>query len=268
MYVQVYNSDCVDNTTGMGMVANGSIDMVLCDLPYNVTKNTWDELIPFDLLWQHYRTICKQHAAIVLFGTQPFTTKLIYSNMKMFKYSLVWEKNKSSDFLNAKKKPLKIHEDINVFYNKLPTYNPQWTYGEPYKRWNTQKAVDKQTNYGKHKANTVVSDGKRYPTSVLNFSRVERPDHPTQKPVELCEWLINTYTNPTDTVLDNTMGVGTTALACIHTGRNFVGFESDSSYFQKAKEKIESTLLIKKMKITSTVCDQYSCRIEYEHQFE
>lgn len=147
-------------------------------------------------------------------------------------------KNKFSDFLNARRKPMKINEDIIVFYKKQPTYNPQYTYGEQYTRWNTQKAVDKQTNYGKHKSNVAHSDGKRLPVTALNFNRVERPIHPTQKPVELLEWLIKTYTNENDLVLDNTMGSGSTGVACLNTNRNFIGIELDEKYFEIAKNRI------------------------------
>ena len=229
--VSLFKGDCLDV---MSSISDGSIDLILCDLPYGVTKNKWDVVIPFDELWKHYNRIIKHNGAIILFGSQPFTTMLISSNMKHFRYCLVWEKNKFSDFLNAKRKPMKTNEDICIFYKKLPTYNIQYWYSTPYERWNTQKAVDKQSNYGKHKENKVKSDGKRLPTTVLKFNRVERPKHPTQKPVDLLEWLIKSYTNEGENVLDNCMGIGSTGLAAKNLNRNFVGIEMDDTYFQQA----------------------------------
>lgn len=221
-------------------IADKSIDMVLCDLPYGITRNAWDSMIPLDKLWCEYKRVVKDDGVIALFGNNPFSAKLILSNEKMFRYSLVWEKNKFSDFLNAKRKPMKIHEDILVFYQKQPTYNPQYVMGgEPYRRWNAQSAVDKQTNYGAHKANVAESaDGRRLPTTVLKFDRVERPDHPTQKPVALLEWLVRTYTDEGQVVLDNTMGVGSTGVACLAANRRFVGIEKDPKYFEKAQKKL------------------------------
>lgn len=196
-------------------------------------------MIPFDKLWDEYHRIIKDDGAILLFGSQPFTTLLISSNMKYFRYCLVWEKNKFSDFLNAKRKPMKTNEDICVFYKKQPTYNIQYWYSEPYERWNTQQAVDKQTNYGKHNSNIVKSNGERLPTTVLKFNRVERPKHPTQKPTDLLEWLIKSYTNEGEIVLDNCMGVGSTGIACKNTNRRFIGIELDATYFQLAQSLIE-----------------------------
>lgn len=223
----------------MKKLPNKSVDMILCDLPYGMTKNKWDVVIPFEQLWIEYNRIIKDKGAIVLFGSQPFTSIMITSNLKMFRYSLVWEKNKFSDFLNSKRKPMKTNEDICIFYKKQPTYNPQYWYSTPYTRWNTQAAVDKQSNYGSHKENHVESlDGKRLPTTVLKFNRVERPDHPTQKPVDLLEWLIKTYTNQGDAVLDNCMGVGSTGIACKNTDRTFIGIEIEEKYFKLAEKKI------------------------------
>lgn len=225
----------------MPNIESNSVDLIVCDLPYGVTKNKWDVIIPFDKLWEQYDRIIKENGAVVLFGSQPFTTLLISSNMKNFRYCLVWEKNKFSDFLNAKRKPMKTNEDIAIFYKKQPTYNPQYWYSTPYERWNTQSAIDKQTNYGKHKQNKVKSDGRRLPTTVLKFNRVERPDHPTQKPVDLLEWLIKTYSNEGDTVLDNCMGVGSTGVAAVQTGRHFVGIELNEEYFKKSHEALDKS---------------------------
>lgn len=233
--IKLYHGDCLEIMRG---VADKSVDMILCDLPYGTTANSWDIIIPFDKLWENYNRIIKDKGVIVLFGNQPFTSLLITSNLDMFRYSMVWVKNKFSDFLNAKRKPMKINEDILIFYKNQPTYNPQYTWGLPYKRWNTQKAVDKQTNYGRHKENISESNGKRLPTTVLKFNRVERPLHPTQKPTDLLEYLIKTYTNENETVLDNCMGSGSTGVACINTNRNFIGIELDDNYFKIAEERI------------------------------
>jgi site-specific DNA-methyltransferase (adenine-specific) len=238
--IDLRKGDCLEL---MKDIPDKSIDAIIADLPYGMTKNNWDSVLPVDKLWEEYNRIIKDNGAIILFGNQPFSSTLIMSNLKMFRYSLVWEKNKFSDFLNAKRKPMKIHEDILIFYKKQPTYNIQYWYGEPYKRWNTQEAVDKQTNYGNHKLNVSESkDGKRLPTTVLKFNRVERPSHPTEKPIDLMEWLIKTYTNENDTVLDNTMGSGTTGVACINTNRNFIGMELDDKYFEIAEKRINDTI--------------------------
>ena len=221
-------------------IPDKSVQLILADLPYGMTKNEWDCVIPLDKLWAEYNRIITDNGAILLFGNQPFSSQLVVSNLKMFRYSLVWEKNKFSDFLNAKRKPMKTNEDILVFYKKQPTYNIQYWYDKPYKRWNTQDAVDKQTNYGGHKSNIAESkDGKRLPTTVLKFNRIERPDHPTQKPLYLLEYLIKTYSQEGNTILDFTMGSGSTGVACINTNRNFIGIELDDTYFEMAKKRIE-----------------------------
>lgn len=233
--IHLVKGDCLQV---MKNIKDKSIDLILCDLPYGVTKNKWDKIIPFEKLWEQYDRIIKDNGAMVLFGSQPFTTLLISSNMKNFKYCLVWEKNKFSDFLNAKRKPMKTNEDICVFYKKQPTYNIQYWYSTPYEKWNTQNAVDKQTNYGNHKKNVAKSDGKRLPTTVLKFNRVERPKHPTQKPVDLLEWIIKSYTNEGETVLDNCMGVGSTGVAAKKQKRNFIGIELDEKFYKQAIEFI------------------------------
>lgn len=237
--IELYNADCFEILPKLKQ-QNIKVNAIICDLPYGMTKNKWDIALPLDKMWDNINPLCNDNTPIILFGNQPFTSYLVMSNLKYFRYSLVWVKNKFSDFLNAKRKPMKVNEDILVFYKKQPIYNPQYTYGEPYKRWNTQEAVDKQTNYGHHKLNVSQSDGKRLPTTVLNFNRVERPLHPTQKPTDLIEWLIKTYTNEGDTVLDFTMGSGTTGVACKNTNRNFIGIELDKNYFEMAKERIEN----------------------------
>ena len=232
---QLINGNCL---VEMKNIHSKSIDMILCDLPYGMTKNSWDIALPFDELWNEYNRIIKDNGAIILFGSQPFTSLMITSNLKMFRYSLVWEKNKFSDFLNAKRKPMKTNEDIVIFYKKQPTYNPQYWYSTPYERWNKQSAVDKQSNYGSHKENYVQSDGKRLPTTVLKFNRVERPVHPTQKPTNLLEWLIKTYSNENDVVLDNCMGSGSTGVACKNTNRKFIGIELEKKYYEISQQNI------------------------------
>ena len=231
----LHNGDCL---VVMKTIVDESVDMILVDLPYGMTKNSWDIVIPFDKMWAEYNRIIKPNGAIVLFANNPFGARLIVSNLEMYRYSLIWEKNKFSDFLNAKRKPMKIHEDIHVFYKSQPTYNPQKTKGEPYERWNTQKAVDSQTNYNGHKENHIVNtEGTRLPTTVLRFKRIERPEHPTQKPVDLLEWLIKTYTNEGELVLDSCMGSGSTGVACKNTGRRFIGIELDKAYYEISRTR-------------------------------
>jgi DNA modification methylase len=230
--IKLLHGDCIEL---MKTIPDKSIDTVLCDLPYGTTQNKWDVIIPFEPLWVEYKRICS--GAIVLTASQPFTSMLVCSNVKDFKYEIIWEKNKFSNFLDANKKPMKIHENILVFGN--PKFNPVYWYSIPYKRWNTQDAVDKQTNYGKHKENIAESkDGKRQPLSIITFNRHERPAHPTQKPVALLEYLIKTYTLENETILDNCMGSGSTGVACVNTNRNFIGIEKDDKYFEIAKNRI------------------------------
>lgn len=220
----------------MKEIPDASVDLILTDLPYGITKNNWDIVIPLDDLWKEYTRIIKENGAIVLFGNQPFTSLLVMSNLSMFRYSLVWNKNKFSDFLNANKKPMKIHEDIIIFYKQQPVYNIQYTFSTPYVRWNKQDAIDKQTNYNNYNETvTTNQDGKRLPTTVLQFNRVERPIHPTQKPVDLLEWIIKTYSNEGDIVLDSCMGVGSTGIACKNTNRKFIGIEIEPEYFHQAE---------------------------------
>ncbi|GLI82534.1 methyltransferase [Rossellomorea marisflavi] len=232
----IYNEECL---SGMAKIQNKSIDMILCDLPYGVTnQNKWDQIIPFDKLWEQYNRIIKDNGAIVLTAVKPFSAMLIMSNPKMYRYDIIWKKNKSTGFLNAKKMPLRSHEEILVFYKKLPTYNPQKTEGHKPANTYTKNTSD-GSNYGRTK--TGISGGgqtDRYPTSIIDIKVMNNDDpdkwHPTQKPVELFEWLIKTYTDEGDLVLDNCMGSGTTALACINTGRNFIGFELDTEYHNRA----------------------------------
>lgn len=235
---KIYNEDCLK---GMKRISDKSIDMILCDLPYGTTRNKWDSIIPLDELWRQYERVIKDKGAIVLTAQTPFDKVLGSSNLKLLKYEWIWEKNRGTGHLNAKKMPMKSHENILVFYKKLPTYNPIMREGDPYIRKDCSKAILNKGNYGKtNESHTTINNGGRYPLSVLKFNSVERTIHPTQKPVELFEYLIKTYTNKGDTILDNCMGSGTTAEACIKTQRNFIGFELDKDYHRLAEERIHN----------------------------
>jgi DNA modification methylase len=244
MLNQIMLGDCIEI---MKSIEDNSIDMILCDLPYGVTaRNSWDEIIPFDELWKAYKRIIKSNGAIVLTATQPFASKLIISNYEMFRYDLIWVKNKKTGFLNAKKMPLRNHEHILVFYNNLPTYNPQKTTGHKPVNSYTKHTSD-GTNYGN--TNVGISGGgqtDRYPTSILSIPVVNNDSkdkyHPTQKPIELMEYLIKTYTNENDIVLDNCIGSGTTAIAAINTKRQFTGIEKEKEYYDIAVSRINERL--------------------------
>jgi DNA modification methylase len=218
-------------------IPDKSIDMILCDLPYGTTRNKWDSVISLNKLWEQYNRIIKDNGAIVLFSQMPFSAELVHSNLKLFKYEWIWQKENGTGFLNAKKMPLKIHENILVFYKKTPTYNPQMRKGfKPY----TQKSGRGSNNYGQQVQVITNNEGQRYPIDIIEFKRDANKLHPTQKPVALLEYLIKTYTNENDTVLDNCMGSGSTGVACINTNRNFVGIELDETYFKIAKNRIEN----------------------------
>lgn len=235
--IDLRNGDCLELMKG---IPDGSVDMILCDLPYGITRNKWDSIIPLDRLWERYKRVIKENGAIVLFSAEPFTSLLITSNIKWFRYDLIWYKTRGSDFLNANRKPLRAHENICVFYKKQPIYNAQKTEGKPY---TSKGGGTTSSNFGKYNANhhTENKDGKRYPLSVLRFSGEPNrgKQHPTQKPTDLLEWLIKTYTNDGETVLDNCMGSGSTGVACVNTNRNFIGIELDEGYFNIAKTRIE-----------------------------
>lgn len=237
---------CGDCLELMKNIPDKTIDMILCDLPYGVTnRNKWDIVIPFDKLWSEYERIVKDNAAVVLFGTGMFTAKLMASNPTIWRYNLIWEKTQPTGFLNAKKMPLRSHEDICVFYKKQPTYNPQKTFGHERKVSTAvhHRDAKKSTDYGDYNF-TSYDSTERYPKSVITFPKdtQKKALHPTQKPVALCEWLINTYTNAGDTVLDNCMGSNSTGIACINTNRNFIGMEKDKEIFEIAKDRVTERL--------------------------
>ena len=241
--MQLYNADCLEK---MKDIPDGSIDAVICDLPYGTTACKWDTIILFEPMWEQLKRITKKNGAIVLFGSQPFTSALVMSNPKMFKYEWVWEKHKATNFMNGNRQPMKIHENILVFYENQPTYNPQKIDGKSY----TQRGkhnIQREGVLGKEmpKVYSKLHDpSKRLPISIQKFSNHNQKEnrlHPTQKPVALCEYLIKTYTNEEETVLDFTMGSGTTGVACKNLNRNFIGIELDKDYFEIAKKRIEET---------------------------
>ena len=280
--IKLYNGDCLEV---MKEIPSKSIDMILCDLPYQVTKNKWDIIIPMndyviiddevlekdkfylqqfmegltkkeidkawkenkqEGLWSHYNRIIKDNGAILLFGQDIFSAQLINSNLKMYKYKWFWKKDRPSGFLNAKRMPLKDVEEILVFYKKCPVYNPQFWEGIPLHGMGTKYKEGNlgNNNYGKFASHTNPSanregDTKKYPRQVLEFKRPHPPIFPTQKPVDLCEYLIKTYTNEGDLVLDNCMGSGSTGVACKKLNRKFIGIELNSETFNLAKDRIE-----------------------------
>ena len=238
MQTTLAHGDCLELMSG---IPDGSIDMILCDMPYGTTRNTWDVVLPLDWIWFIYKRIIKDNGAIVLFSQEPFTSTLINSQPELFRYELIWHKTQPTGFLNANRMPLRAHENILVFYKALPTYNPQKTHGNKRKiSTATHKRNSKSTsNYGAYNAHTYDSTD-RFPTSVLRFSTDKQKSalHPSQKPVALLEYLINTYTNEGETVLDNCMGSGSTGVACVNTSRKFIGIEIDDNYFTIAKERI------------------------------
>jgi len=235
---------CGDAIDEMSKLPDKSIDMILCDLPYGTTQCKWDTVIPFDSLWEQYRRIIKDKGVIVLTASQPFTSNLVMSNPKLFRYSLVWEKSKSTGYLNSKKMPMRSHEDILVFYKSLPIYNPQMVDGKPYDKGKAHRPTEV---YREQKGEIHVKNdsGQRYPRSVQYFKTAESEGvvyHPTQKPISLMEWLIKTYTNEGDIVLDNCIGSGTTAIACIRTNRKYIGIDIDESYINITTERISNEL--------------------------
>lgn len=251
---------CEDCLIGMKRIPDGSIDAIICDLPYEVLhKNNphaqWDRLIPFEPLWEQYERIIKDNGAILLFCQGMFTANLMMSNPKLWRYNLVWDKCRVTGFLNANRMPMRCHEDIAVFYKSLPTYNPQYTDGEPNHPQGNGKHKETNQCYGNYGRNyqgrtyeevprvaSTVPDGKKLPRSIIAIKKEHESTvcHPTQKPVELLRYLIRTYTNEGETVLDNCMGSGTTAVAAVKENRHYIGFELSKEYFDKACERIKN----------------------------
>lgn len=244
MVNQVYNEDCL---IGMQRIPDKSIDMILCDLPYGTTNCKWDVVIPFAPLWEQYERIIKDEGAIVLTGSQPFTSLLIMSNPDLFKYELIWDKSIATGFLNANKQPLRKHKNVLIFYKKQPCYNPQKTISKKKTGSIRTRVLGNTDVYRDFGPNDWIDDGTRYPVSVIHIQHdderyntsVSKPlKHSTQKPVGLFEYFIKTYTKEGGTVLDNCMGSGTTAIACINTNRNYIGFENNEKHFCNIQERI------------------------------
>lgn len=239
--IRLIKGDCLEV---MKDIEDKSVDMILCDLPYGTTACKWDTVIPFEPLWEQYNRIIKDNGAIVLFGSQPFTSALIMSNPKMFKYEWIWEKDAGSNFATVKYQPMKEHENILVFGKGKTQYYPIMQERIGSRKGKETTTIDsgrKDSVYGTQDGCGVLKVGKlRNPRSIQRFNR-ERGLHPTQKPTDLLEYLIKTYTNEGETVLDNTMGSGSTGVACINTNRRFIGIEMDDNYFNVAKQRIENT---------------------------
>ena len=238
--IKLHLGDCLEV---MKTIPNGSVDAIITDPPYGTTACKWDSVIPFEPMWEQLKRIIKPNGAVVLFGSEPFSSALRMSNIKNYKYDWKYIKEKGTGHLNAKKMPMNNFEDVCIFYKKQCLYNPQFTYKKPYARLNGSKNALNKGCYGKTKDsyNTINKEGKRYPLRTLNFKSDSQRFgslHPTQKPVELMEYLIKTYTNENETVLDFTMGSGTTGVAAKNLNRNFIGIEQDENYFNIATERI------------------------------
>lgn len=239
---KLYKGDCLEV---MKDIPNESVDMILCDLPYGTTACKWDSIIPFEPLWEQYNRLIKSNGAIVLFGTQPFTTKLIHSNLKSFKHEWIWKKERGVGFQIAKYRPMQEHEHILVFTRKgeRVNYHPimekrQKIYISTPK--NNNKSLSSPIKYSDGKTRTYTH---KYPTSIKEFKRDTKKFHPTQKPVALLEYLIKTYTNENELVLDNCMGSGSTGIACLNVNRRFIGIEKDEKYFNIAKDRIKKCIV-------------------------
>lgn len=228
--------DCLKR---MKEIPDGSVDLILTDPPYGTTACKWDSVIPFEPMWAELKRIIKPNGAIVLFGSEPFSSMLRCSNLKMFKYDWIWEKSKATGFLNSKKQPLRSHEIISVFYRKQPQYNPQMFKGEAYNK-GIRKQQTQDDVYGSFEQVEVKSEGMRFPRSVQYFKTAECEGgfHKTQKPVALLEYLIKTYTQEGETVLDFTMGSGSTGVAAKNLNRSFIGIEMDEGYFDIGVKRI------------------------------
>ena len=238
--VNLMKGDCLEM---MKSIPDGSVDLILTDPPYGTTQCKWDSVIPFEPMWAELKRVIKPNGAIVLFGAEPFSSLLRCSNIKDFKYDWVWEKSKATGFLNSKRQPLRAHEIISVFYSKPPTYTPQMTEGVAYNK-GVRKEQTQNDVYGSFDQVEVKSDGLRFPRSVQYFKTAESEGgfHKTQKPVDLLEYLIKTYTQENETVLDFTFGSGSTGVACVNTNRSFIGVELDENYFNIAEKRIQDAL--------------------------
>jgi site-specific DNA-methyltransferase (adenine-specific) len=248
-----------DTIEQMKLIPDKSIDFICCDLPYQKTKNIWDCIIPFNLLWIEYERIIKDNGCIVLFGQDKFSAKLMLSNEKLHRFNLIWEKTTPTGHLNAKKMPLRSHEDMLVFYKALPTYNPQKTTGHERKvsTANHKRNSKKTTNYGEHELTTYDST-ERYPKSVWKFATDKQKEalHPTQKPILLLEELIKTFSNENEIVMDNTFGSCTTGIACINTNRNFIGIENNKEYFNISLKRVEEKRKEKEFTVLTSFGEQ------------
>lgn len=246
--MEIWKGDCLEL---MQDIPSGSVDMVLCDLPYGISACKWDVVIPFEPLWEQYKRLIKPNGAIVLFGAEPFSSRLRLSNIEWYKYDWKWEKPNGANFLNFKYQPNKVHEDICVFGQAATSfsksgnmiYNPQMEEGKPYNQKNGMQRTDNGNMLGssvRSKIKQVITnnEGTRYPRSIIKFPLDKSKQHPTQKPVPLLEYLIKTYTNAGELVLDNCMGSGSTGVACVNTGRQFIGIEREDEYYQIAKDRI------------------------------
>ena len=245
---RIYQRDCLD---GMKLIPDKSIDMILCDLPYGTTQNKWDIVIPFESLWEQYERIIKDKGVIALFSSQPFTTDLINSNRKLYRYEIIWDKEFGTDFQFANKKPMKAHENIQIFYKKQPTYNPQKIKRDKpldTSGWKMDKRNQSHDNFHS-KENIKQKYEYKNPTTVIRYNMAKgecnnsKRVHPTQKPLYLIEWLIKTYSNENEIILDNCMGSGTTAVAALNTKRKYIGFETEPEYIEKANKRLDNLML-------------------------
>lgn len=239
MYVEINNVFCGNCLELMRYIDSQSIDMILCDLPYGTTHNKWDSVIDLNELWKEYKRIIKPNGVICLTSQGIFTAKLILSNEKWFKYKIVWEKSKPTNFLNASKQPLRKHEDICIFYNKQCTYNPQMRMGEPYDKGDRKNSATGSYNY--FKPSHVKSEGERYPTDIIYYKTAEsegKTFHPTQKPIDLGRYLIRTYTNEGDLILDNCCGSGSFLVSAKRENRNYIGIELDKEFCEISEKRL------------------------------
>ena len=237
--MKLINDDCLKV---LSAISDKSIDLILTDLPYGTTACKWDNIIPFEPMWKELKKVIKDKGCIALFGTEPFSSHLRLSNLKQFKYDWIWQKQQGTNPLSVNYMPLKDYEIISIFYKQKPTYNPQMTFGKPYKSYKSKTKKIGEVYGSETSQHRDNPEGTRFPKMVLYF-KTERGYHPTQKPVTLLEYLIKTYTNENDTVLDFTMGSGSTGVACKNLNRNFIGIELDKNYFDVAKKRIEEILI-------------------------